>query len=917
VASLSFAAPWVLLALAALPALWWLLRVTPPAPRRQVFPAARLLLGLGANAQTAARTPPWLLALRLLAAALVVVGLARPVLDSGTALAGRGPLLLVIDDGWAAAADWSIRLRAADSVLDRADRAGRLVALLATASDEPPAAMPASELRPRLATLRPKPWTPDRHAAAAAIRIWTAANPGGGSVLVGDGLADGDSWPEFAAALRATGPARVLAGGTPLLLLPPTSSPDGLTVRVAQTPRPTPSATGPAATAVLGMSGDGRILARVPVTIAADAPVGEALLRLPSELRNRLARLQIEGPQGALPSAGAVALLDEGFRRRPVGIVRADAADTPLSGVAYYVSRALAPYGELREGSLKTLLARPLSVLVLLDQPLPPGPQAERLAAWVAAGGLLLRFAGPQMAEAAAQGADAAGQPGITGQPAVADALLPTPLLAADRQLGGAMSWSQAERLAPAGPGSPFAGIVFPDEVQVRRQVLSDPAADLPGVTWARLADGTPLVTQRAIGVGRVVLFHVTGNADWSSLPLSGAFVAMLRRLVDLAAGVETAAAEAGNAMLAPAETLDGEGGATPPPATATAIPVRAFAATAVSMRHPPGLYGPEASRRALNLAAHPPSLAAAPPVAGATVEALGAEAPERPVGPALIALAMALLAVDLLLSLRLRGLLQAAAAAAAALALLLAGAPARAEPATNPALETRLAYVVTGDPQVDDVARSGLAGLSAYVNARTAAVLAEPAAVVPGSDDLSFYPLLYWPLSADAPDPGPAMLAALNEYTAHGGIVLIDTRDGGSGSGMAPGTEAALARIGRAGGLIVPPLAPLTTAHVLARSFYLLRQFPGRYDGGTVWVGRDGDRSNDSVSPVIVGGFDWAAAWAVDADGRHPYATLPGGQGQRVLAYRFGVNLVMYALTGNYKGDQVHVPALLQRLGQ
>ena len=901
---MSFAAPWVLLALAALPALWWLLRVTPPAPRRQVFPAVRLLLGLGAHAQTAARTPLWLLALRLLAAALVIVGLARPVLDSGTALAGRGPLLLVVDDGWAAAADWAARLRAADAVLARADRAGRRVALLATAADEPPVAMPATELRPRLAVLRPKPWTPDRHAAAAAVRAWAQAHPGGGSVLVSDGLADGDAWPEFAAALRAIGPVRVLAGGAPpLLLLPPAGSPDGLTVRVAQAPRPAPTMT-----AVLAVSGDGRILARVPVTVAAGTPVGEARLQLPSELRNRLARLQLEGPQGALPSAGAVLLLDEGFRRRPVGIARTDAADTPLSGAAYYVNRALAPYSELREADVATLLARPLSVLVLLDQPLPPGPLAERLAAWVAAGGLLLRFAGPQMAEAAAQGAE-------SGQPGPVDPLLPVPLLAGDRQLGGAMSWGQAERLAPAGPGSPFAGIMFPDEVQVHRQVLSDPAADLPGATWARLADGTPLVTQRAIGTGRVVLFHVTGNADWSSLPLSGAFVAMLRRLVDLAAGVETAASEAGDAMLAPAEMLDGEGVAGPPPATATAIPARAFAGAAVSMRHPPGLYGPEASRRALNLAAHPPSLAAAPPVAGAAFEALGADVPERPLGPFLVALAVALLAADLLLSLRLRGLLRAAAAAV--LAMLLAGAPARAEPATNPALETRLAYVVTGDTQVDDVARSGLAGLSAYVNARTAAVLAEPAAVTPGSDDLSFYPLLYWPLSADAPDPAPAMLAALNDYTAHGGIILIDTRDGGSGSGMAPGTEAALARIGGAGGLIVPPLAPLTTAHVLARSFYLLRQFPGRYDGGTVWIGRDQDRSNDSVSPVIVGGFDWAAAWAVDPDGRHPYATLPGGQGQRVLAYRFGVNLVMYALTGNYKGDQVHVPALLQRLGQ
>ncbi|MBN8891604.1 MAG: BatA domain-containing protein, partial [Rhodospirillales bacterium] len=154
-----FAAPWVLLALAALPLLWWLLRITPPAPRTEVFPAIRLLLGLHAVEETPARTPWWLLALRIAAAGLIVLGLARPILDAGASLPGSGPVLLVVDDGWAAAPDWPRRMQAAGGVLDRAERAGRPVALLATAPDEtgaPPAAtpaMPAAELRPRLAAL--------------------------------------------------------------------------------------------------------------------------------------------------------------------------------------------------------------------------------------------------------------------------------------------------------------------------------------------------------------------------------------------------------------------------------------------------------------------------------------------------------------------------------------------------------------------------------------------------------------------------------------------------------------------------------------------------------------------------------------------------------------------------------------------
>jgi hypothetical protein len=281
-----------------------------------------------------------------------------------------------------------------------------------------------------------------------------------------------------------------------------------------------------------------------------------------------------------------------------------------------------------------------------------------------------------------------------------------------------------------------------------------------------------------------------------------------------------------------------------------------------------------------------------------------------------LLAAAILLLALDLLIALGLRGLLRPSRIAAGVLLVLLVSPAAHAlETNPNPALATRLGYIMTGDAQLDGVARTGLEGLSEYVNRRTAATLVEPDAVEPGKTDLSFYPLIYWPVAASAQPLTPQEAAALNDYMSRGGIILIDTRDSGSGAGFAPGTESALQRIAQ--GLVIPPLAPLTTEHVLARAFYLLQDFPGRYTGDTVWVQRDQDRANDSVSPVIIGGNDWASAWAVDETGRNPYAVIPGGARQRTLAYRFGVNLVMYALTGNYKGDQVHVPAILQRLGQ
>ena len=906
---IGFVLPWLLLALPLLPAIWWLLRVTPPAPRRQAFPAVRLLRDLPMPEQTPSRTPWWLLLLRLAAAALIVLGLARPVWGPGAATAGDGPLLLVVDDGWAAAADWPARAAAAQAALDAAAREGRRAALLTTAptgtpeSGRPTALMPAEELRARLAALRPKPWAPDRAAALAGFQAWREAHPGAMTALwLADGVdhqAEGDSTTPLATALASAGPLTLARaeGRAARLLLPPRAEPDQLLLTLRQTPAPT----GSQAT-VLARTGDGRALASAAIDLPGGATAGEAALELPLEIRNQVVRLEIDGED----SAGSAVLLDERFRRRPVGLIGPTEAgtDTPLIGALYYLERALSPTAELRAGSVEQLLARQLSVLVLADRPVQDGRERQALEEWVRAGGTLVRFAGPRLAESP-------------------DPLLPVRLRAGERQLGGSLSWEQPQHMAAFPDTSPFAGLAPPPEVTVTTQVLAEPDPRLTERSWARLADGTPLVTAETRGAGRIVLFHVTANAEWSNLPLSGLFPDMLRRIVALSSGV--AGAE-GGAPLAPIETMDGFGRLGPAPGGVAAIAAPAFADTIPGPRHPPGWYGVPGEggeRRALNLSASLPApRAMAAPPAGTALQAIGGVPAERDLGPWLLGAALLLLAVDLVLSLVQRGLLGRPAARAGATASLLAlvllaplaaAAQGSAPPGEMP-LVTRIGYIATEDSSADEAVRQGLAGLSEYVNRRTAAALGEPVAVRPGQDDLSVLPLLYWAILPEAQAPSPAAVAALNQYMSNGGIILIDTRNEGSGEGFAPGAQEALQRVTR--DLAIPPLAPVTSEHVLTRSFYLLQDLPGRFAGGQVWVSREQDRANDSVSPVIIGGHDWAGAWAVDGRGGNTRAVIPGGARQRTLAYRFGVNLVMYALTGNYKGDQVHVPAILERLG-
>jgi hypothetical protein len=511
---------------------------------------------------------------------------------------------------------------------------------------------------------------------------------------------------------------------------------------------------------------------------------------------------------------------------------------------------------------------------------------------------VLVRFAGPLLAQ------EASG-----GEP---DPLLPVRLRGGGRSLGGAMSWTTPQTLAPFPADGPFAGLAIPADVNVTAQVLAEPGLDLGERTWARLADGTPLVTGARKGKGWVVLVHTTANTAWSNLALSGLFVDMLKRLVDLSAGM--AGPAVANGALVPVRVLDGLGRLGDPGPAATAL-AGDPATTIPGPRQPPGLYG-EGGAVALNLAPALGRPVALVPPPGVAQSRLDGHAAEWDLRAPLLAAALVLLCLDLLAALALRGLLGRRGAAVAALALALVPAKGRAADsfAMSAALETRLAYVRTGDAGQDGKSAAGLAALSRVIGERSTASLGEPMGVDLDADPVLFFPLVYWPVaSGAAKPPSPKAVEKLNAYMRAGGLIVIDT--GAQADALGQGDDARLRKLTE--GLAIPPLTPVTPEHVLTRAFYLLKEMPGRFDGGAVWVADGQGASNDGVSPVVVGGNDWAGAWAVDRNGRPLLAAVPGGERQRELAYRFGVNLVMYALTGNYKADQVHLPAIMERLGR
>ncbi len=932
---LGFTEPLVLIGLITLPVLWWLLRLIPPRPRRLDFPPTRLLLEIAPREETPARTPWWLTLLRLALAALVIIAAAGPLWHPPLATTKTSaPVAILIDDGWTAAAAWDARLRTADDIIARAEDDRRAIALIPLSEGPHDISLEtADSARVRLQQIRPVPYNLDRAQALPSLSQFLSRQPNAELVWLSDGIDLGHGADFVKKLAQAVGEhsITIVTGGVPeaRALSGADNAAGALSVNVLR------AATGAAENGtVRALDLKGLPLGEAPFTFGASDRDTEAHFDLPVELRNDIARIEISAER----SAGAVQLLDKRWQRRTVGIVSGAIADMaePLLSSSFYIERALDPFADVRitqgespADAVSRFLDQKLPMLILTDVG-NVGDAHDRLAQWIEDGGVLVRFAGPRLA-------------------ASDDDLVPVKLRRGGRILGGALSWDKPQPLAAFSRGGPFAGMPVPNDVTVTRQVLAEPDAALSDNTWATLADGTPLVTAARRGKGMIVLFHVTGDTRWSNLPLSGSFVEMLKRIVALSgtAPAADAAAKTTHAqdVVQPSHMLDGFGSFVAPPPTARPVPSD-FSGSA-SAEHPPGFYGPPESLLAVNTLAPHDRLAPLDfsALATASHEIYRTSEPQDLRGP-LFLIALSLLLLDTLVVLFLGGGIQrliprgsrtAAAAVIVLTALALTLVQARAQEETpNPdvpqsALETKLAYVITGDADVDAISKSGLAGLTLFLAQRTALEPGDPIGLDIAHDELAFYPLIYWPIVPGAPRPTEDALKRIDTYMKDGGTVLFDTRDavvappGPDGETNSPGMLE-LRKI--LSSLDIPELEPVPRDHVLTKTFYLLRDFPGRFDSGQLWVEALPEtseeetssrpaRGGDGVSSILITSNDFAGAWATRSDGQPMLPMVDGEPRQREMAFRAGVNIVMYTLTGNYKADQVHVPALLERLGQ
>ncbi|MDV7338415.1 DUF4159 domain-containing protein [Terasakiella sp. A23] len=878
--NLSFAAPWALAACLLLPLLWQLLRVTPPKPIIIPFPAIRLLQELSTTQQLATKTPWWVLLLRTLIALCLILAMAQPILNQHPTTEGDDrPLVIVLDNDWSVMDRFDKRRTELGNLLDQAKLSDQNILLVQTALNDFPVFESASDVQKKLTTLSAQPWPADRKAAlnhltAQLVELGQPAK----IIWISNGLTDGEN--TFINNLHQLGDVEIVRDpeeAYPQAIRAVKRTDTGFQANLSQVEGLPPQK------ASLQILDDQANVLYQQELEDSDAPLD---LILPVELRNRASQFRIK----SAINPAAQYLLDEKWRDRPVGIIDRKDENTGLLDPAHYILKALRPHAPILKEDLQTILSRDMSLIFKAGAKNLSSEDQRNLENWVSKGGIFIQFANAELAQ------------DIDGH---LNPLLPVQLLQGQRTLGGTLSWKRPTSLAGFAENGPFTGLNIPNDITIKRQILARPEANLSEKTWARLKDGTPLITAKPIGRGWTVLFHVTAIPNWSNLPLSGTFELMMMRLLTLSAGHAFPGEEQ---TLLPYRLFDKNGHLVTPYGETEPLKRSKQQQPGVSAKNPPGFYGPENALYAHNLGPTLPPLIALNDIPLGISERGFQIHPQQLLAPWFMFAALLLALIDWVLSVRWLGF---AKTAPALIALMIISSTAQAnepdwEKALAAANDMRLAYMMTGDAQMDKTTERGLNGLATILRHRTAVELAPAMGFDPEKDDPSLFPMIYWPIHDRQNRLSETAAKRLNDFINAGGFILMDTMGQKNPQQLTKLTE----------GIDIGPLQRVAENHVLTRSFYLMKEFPGRYDFDDIWVEAAEDSARDRVSSVLIGNNGWAQAWARDDSLRPLYAVVPGGELQREQAYRFGVNLVMYILSGNYKGDQVHLPAILQRLG-
>lgn len=884
---LSFGSPFLLWALLALPALWLILKLFPPAPKKVFLASFRLLKDLKDKSAQSSSIPLWLLILRLCFVAFLIIALSKPVLNKSSDANipdNNTPLLLMIDNSWASAENWDQIQTQAMILIGQAERQAKPIHIITTTSNTPngdaryQGPITATQAKSIIKGAQPHPWP----LTNSSLEAFTKDQKKSFEIHF---LSSGILSKEFIKAfnlLDKNGSIYLYKPrdkDLPVLLKLARFKQDQITVSID-----TASVSSRSYTAQLRNSKQ-RVLDEVTI----EKGDNTASFDLPANIIKQAQFVTIKGMQ----NAGSTLILNTNLKTSLFGVLTGgqESRKASLISPSFYIEKAIEPFATFLQGNLDALLDKNPNIIVLPDISGMTPYDLGKLERFAQNGGVILRFAGPNMLN-------------------VQTPLTPVPLRSGGRTLDSTLSWDSPLKLAAFPPNSPFAGLDIDEDIVVAQQILAQPSLNLDKHVWAKLEDDTPLITANTIGDGLLVMIHTTATPEWSNFVLSGLFPKIMQKISGMSSTntqFDFSADE--SATLSPFEakfTLNGFGKKSSPPSLMRPIPATDITNLQISSQAPPGLYSNQGESYALNISDTFETLSSSSGLDQNIIVRSYATFEERPLMPFFLYLAFILLLIDIAVMIGMRMSLSSMVKTGASLVFCAAILP-------NPVLASDntnalkfanglyLAFIKTGNASLDSTAQKGLSNLKSILTARTSIEPDGVHGITLSRDDISFFPLIYWPIKSQNTILSEVEYKKIQHYLDNGGTIFVDVLSSRSGdvSGMLKPLLSPLS---------IPALIPAPDEHVLRKSFYLLDTFSGLRDA-PVWVEALSAKGRDGVSSIMIGSHDFISAWAGDSDSLY--------SNEQEMAYRFGVNLVMYALAGNYKADQVHIPFILKRIGE
>ncbi|MED5423642.1 MAG: DUF4159 domain-containing protein [Pseudomonadota bacterium] len=921
--ALQFITPMALWAALALPILWFVFKTIPPHPRLIKLPTARFLKDIETEDSQKDDIPWWLKLLRIILMACVILAAAGPYLAPKQPVKIDGDAIAIImDNSWAAAPQVEKQRTKAASLINLAEQKGKKIVLIETIPEHknisPIKLLIPAEARNRVKHIQIYPWEADHAALLNNFKeqesILSKAKT---FYWLGHGYNDGDI-NALSKYLRNFGKviyfdpdsktrARVIKGAL---------NKDGKdTYKYAQfdgfyynDQRDYKLFLKDSFSNVLGFMNFDEIRNNTNEDLA---PLWDALSNNDDTAPSYI---QI----GPYKHAASTYFLPAEILKQKVGIVSGqDTVDreiSPLIQAIYYISKAVegkAPYSidpvdKLLDWGAKLIIVPENYVLNQSDM--------DKLSKWVKQGGTLLRFPPNQ-------------QDGLNAE----DILLPVELLKEERSIAGRIDWQEPLSLAKIPEDSPLAGIPFDKQLEIKRQVLAVPSARDNASIWAVASDGTPIISARDEGQGRIILIHTQAKPGWSNMPLTGFFVNVLHRIIDISSGarMQTSKSSDTESMtqmgFTPYKKISAQGELIPADHTQIELSIQDLRNKPLSYDYWPGIYHSNNAEYIVNLGDK------LGPLNLINARQLNADIQpysyDRNINLRIyfIIAALVLFFIEWIVVALLSGagqrinIIQIVRKANLFIPLFMAVSilslpAAAADDDASRANSLNLAYVETSNPIVNAMAQKGLQYVANALTQRTALLNVRVVGVNIAKDDLAFYPLLYWPIENQTLDD--ESYARSNDYINTGGMLFIDIRNGRKLAQSFYSRNQPLHTLGEK--LFIPLLSPLPQNHVLRKSYYLVSRdnIGGRHASGDIWLDLGGntpktdestEETSQHVASLIIGSNDWIGIWSDENADIY----------KRENALRFAINLVMYALTGTYKQDQVHTKAILERLNQ